>query len=354
MTAPPGPRGNRLLLIRVVLLLLPFVALAGLELAARTYYRVRHGIPGHRYGLAKYDPVMGYFPRENSYTGNVQLNDHAFRNIEDVFEPKPPGSLRLIAYGGSTTFCHDLGNDEAWPIRLQALMRAHRPGGQRDQVLNGGVVSWSLAHSFERARRDVPRLRPDAVIIYTGVNEMTNANYLEGEGMPMEDLVARGEYGRFATRLSLSTPFRDVITYKFARDWLYPRLVGAFRRPEQAALGTGEMPAAVMTNYVETLRRFVGFLEAHGVQAVVVREVYDTASPRAARNRAITAFSRRGAELAQAWGAVAVDPEPAFRDAASRGAPLFQPSGVHVTAAGADVMARVLFEHAVPVIGADK
>lgn len=354
MTAPPGPRGRRLLIIRVVLVLLPFLALAGLELAARTYFRGRHGVPGHRYGLTKYDPVMGYFPRENSYTAGVQLNDHAFRNTENVFDPKPPGSLRLIAYGGSTTFCHHLGNDEAWPIRLQALMRAQRPGGERDQVLNGGVVSWSLAHSFERARREVPRLRPDAVIIYTGVNELTNASYLKAEGLPMEVLVARGEYGRFATRLALSSPFRDVITYKFARDWLYPRLVDALRRPKQPAPGAGEIPAAVMTNYIETLRRFVGFLETHGVQAIVVREVYEPAAPQAARNRLITGFSRRGAELAGGWGAVVVDPEPAFRDAASHGAALFQPSGVHVTAAGADVMARVLFDQAVGVIAAGR
>lgn len=348
-----GPRGRRLLLIRLILVLLPVFGLVGLEVAARTYFWLRHGVPGHRYGLTKGDPVLGYVPRENSYTANVQLNDHGFRNTENVFEPKPAGSLRLIAYGGSTTFCHDLGNDEAWPIRLQALMRAERPGGERDQVLNRGVVSWSLAHSFELARRDVPRLKPDAVIIYTGVNEFTNADYLAREGVSIEALVARGEYGRFTTTLALSTPFRDVITYKLAL-WLYPKLVSSLRPQTQAPTVTPAMADAVMVNYLETLRRFVAFLEMHGATAIVAREVYDAGSPRAEQSRAITRFSHRGAEVAGGWGAVVVDPEPAFREAASRGVALFQPSGVHVTEAGADVMARVFYDQAVRVIAAGK
>jgi lysophospholipase L1-like esterase len=121
------------------------------------------------YGLWQYDKELGAIHASNSYNSNSETNSLGFRNHEDVFEPKPPGALRIIAYGGSTTFCYNLDTEHAWPLRLQALLRAHHNPG--DQVLNAGAVMWSISHEITRAERDLPRLHPDYVSIYSGFNE---------------------------------------------------------------------------------------------------------------------------------------------------------------------------------------
>jgi hypothetical protein len=345
MTEPAVPLSRRRrIVLRAVLLLLPVVGLIGLEAAARAYYWMTYGVPGYSYGTSQYDPVMGAFPRPRSYGAHVRLNNFAFRNTEDVIEPKPAGSLRVIAYGGSTVFCHHLGTDEAWPIRLQDTIRAQRHG-QQDQVLNGGVIMWSLGHVFERIRRDVPRLKPDAVIIYTGVNEMYNANFLAAEGIHMRDLVDRGEYGRFTTKLSFATPFRNVITYKFLRDRVMVRLEQALRQPEGPRAPQRPDPA-VMQNYMETLRRVIAFLREHGVRPIFVKEVFNPEGPGAEYNRSATAYSAAAATVVGGWGAVVVDPTATFATPAHAATGLFQPTGVHLTTAGADLMASVIFDQA--------
>jgi lysophospholipase L1-like esterase len=341
--AVPLSRRRRIML-RLVLLLLPILGLLALEAAARTYFWITHGVPGHSYGTSQYDPVMGAFPRARSYGTSVRLNNFAFRNTEDVIEPKPPGSLRVIAYGGSTVFCHHLSTDEAWPTRLQATLRAHRPGGQ-DQVMNGGVIMWSLGHVFERVRRDVPRLKPDAVIIYAGVNEMYNATYLAAEGIHMRDLVERGEYGRFTTNLAFATPFRNVITYKFVRDRVFVRMQVALRQP-QGPQAPRRADPAVMENYMETLRRLVAFLREHGVRPIFVKEVFNPEGPGMDYNRGTTAYSAAAAGVVQEWGAAVVDPTATFADPVHATKGLFQSTGVHLTTAGADLMASVIFEQA--------
>lgn len=338
-----GVGGRRQWMLRVILLSLPLIGLVALEVSARIYYHFRYGVPGHSYGTSKYDPALGAAPRENSYSANAHLNDHAFRNSENVFQPKPDGALRVIAYGGSTTYCHHLNNDEAWPIRLQAALRQQRPGGGRDQVLNGGVIMWSLAHSFERAKRDVPLLRPDAVIIYTGVNERYNATFLAAEGLPMRELVQRGEYGRFTTQLPFNTPFRNVIVYKFARDRVFGPLQLALRREPVIE---PVVDPFIMENYLHTMRRFVGYLKDNGVTPIVVKEVFDPANPKARLNEVGTSYSAEAARVAPSWGAVVVDPTAAFHSPEHGGTGLFQNTGVHMTQAGANLMASEIFAQA--------
>ncbi len=339
--------------LRLVLLSLPLLALGAAELSARAYFHLKYGVPGHRYGMSKYDPVLGAAPRELSYSQSAHLNDHAFRNSENVFQPKPPGSLRVITYGGSTVFCHDLRNDESWSIRLQELLRSRRPGGERDQVLNGGVVAWSLGHSFERARRDVPALQPDAVIIYSGVNEESNAAYLEREGTPLKDLVERGEYGRFTRNLATATPLRDVILYKFLRDRVLVQIQRATSGPSTAPPDPTPDPD-VMANYLETVRQFITFLREHQVTPIFVKEVYDHTNPDIRAQERRLSYSARAATMVEGWGAVLVDPTDAFLAAAAEGRQLFQPSGVHVTVDGARLMADVIYAKVYGATAADK
>jgi len=155
------------------------VLIIAAEGAGRFIIYLRYGVPGKTYGLWKYDPELGAIHASEAYNLLAETDNYGFRNRDDVIEPKPKDALRIIAYGGSTTFCYNLANDEAWPIQLQALLRLSE--NPKDQVLNAGAIAWSIAHEITRAKRDIPLLHPDYVILYSGVNEDLNAELVKLE-----------------------------------------------------------------------------------------------------------------------------------------------------------------------------
>ncbi|MDJ0849920.1 MAG: hypothetical protein QNK04_16245 [Myxococcota bacterium] len=72
---------------------------------------------------------------------SAATNGMGFRNEEEVFDRKPEGSLRIIAFGGSKTFGSNLAGDQTYPHLLEQRLR-ELPGHERDQVLNAGRISW--------------------------------------------------------------------------------------------------------------------------------------------------------------------------------------------------------------------
>src|SRR5579864_8023571 len=128
------PLWKKIAFIMLILFLPPQLLVGAAEGTGRLVIHFKYGVPGKTYGLWTYDPVLGAVHAANAYNSNSETNSLGFRNKEDVFEPKPAGALRIIAYGGSTTFCYNLDTTEAWPLQLQELLRAHH--NSRDQVLN--------------------------------------------------------------------------------------------------------------------------------------------------------------------------------------------------------------------------
>lgn len=339
-SSAPAPRRT---LARAILFAAPFVLLIGIEASARTVFWWKHGVPGHSYGTSQSDPEFGAMPRPNSYNSNGSLNNMAFRNTEDVFEPKPAGSLRVIAYGGSSTYCHHLLNDEAWPLQLQRDLRAQGGVHERDQVLNGGVIAWSMGHILARAKRDIPVLHPDVVLIYSGVNEEYNAALVGLEGPSMAELVARHEYGHFAKGLAFNTPMRNFVSYKAVLD-VVARAATKWRKPPITPLRTTVDPA-VMENYLHTAEELVRFLAANHARVIFIREIYDPyAEPEEMPARHM--FSTAGAGKAAEWGATVIDPSPILQGYHAGGPAYFQDTKIHMTKLGAEKFAQFIFEQA--------
>src|SRR5258708_4505922 len=92
----------------ILLVVVPVMLLALAEVCARAVVWARYGVPGKQYGLWDFDPKLGAVHAKHAYNSNSETNDFGFRNREDVIEPKPSGAFRIIAYGGSTTFCYNL------------------------------------------------------------------------------------------------------------------------------------------------------------------------------------------------------------------------------------------------------
>tara|TARA_Y100000589_G_scaffold268656_1_gene260490 strand:- start:382 stop:1479 length:1098 start_codon:yes stop_codon:yes gene_type:complete len=338
------PSRRRVALYALFLICAPLVLLAGLELSARTLIFIMYGVPGKAYGIYQPDPVLGHFPEPDTYNHVTELNDIAFRNEEDLITPKPPNTERIIVYGGSTAFCPQLKTNECWSAQLQKSLRKTSDGA-RHQVLNGGIVLWSLGHILERAKRELPILKPNRVIIYSGFNELTNQHYLKLDGINIGDLVESKRYGVAAANYPASQwlSFRSVL-FKIGRSLMvsgWRHFVPAGRDKEKpvsksaAALGVPKsinaLEAYVSTNYQKTLAVLIKFIREHGAEPIFVIQ--------ASNGGTDTRISRTGAGVACALQARVIDAQEGVALYPSAKSDLFV-TEIHYSPKGAKMLAE--------------
>lgn len=323
---------KKLMYCAIVLLGLPLLLVAVLEVGGHLYIHWRYGVPGKSYGIYQYDAELGATHRPNSYNTNAQLNDWGFRNTENVFEPKPMPSWRIYCSGGSTTFCYNLADEETWPAQLQGLLR-QRPGHQRDQVLNGGQIAQALSHEFILAKRFVPKLRPDVVLIHTGINEHINGALLRESGESLEELQEQQRFGVAARNLGQAGfLMRNSVLVRLAQY----KMRGWFGAEPPAEVGPPH--PYLVENFQVVLGRYLDFLAAQGSRPIILRfgDSGDPANPmlevhRIFRELAVKIARDRKVEVCDL--AARFDNHPRRRE-------LFIASGVHVTAEGAGLMAK--------------
>jgi lysophospholipase L1-like esterase len=100
----------------------------------------------------------------------IHINSHALRG-EEFPEKKPPGEVRILCLGGSTTAGEEVGEAETYPAQLQAILRARYPGLNL-RVINAGVPSYDVPHSLRDYELRLYRFEPDVVTIYHGINDL--------------------------------------------------------------------------------------------------------------------------------------------------------------------------------------
>jgi lysophospholipase L1-like esterase len=321
--------------------------LLGVELLGRAILWFKYGVAGKSYGIYQADEELGATHRPHSYNSNTVLNNLGLRNREDTVATKPAGALRFYCSGGSTTYCYNLPADESWPQVFQDKLR-RLPGHAADEVLNAGQICFSTAHEFILARRLVPHLKPDYVILFPGVNEGLNAERLaQKDGVDLDELLTQQRWGvasksfgqaNFWLRHSVLARFWD---YKI-KTRFEQQAVAEYRRPEPP--NTNPPPEAlhpwVLANLERTLRDYLGFLRDQGCKVIVIRfgdndmeSWYLRQGIRVWRDRAVEVARECGANLCDVASVVDRHPE---RES------LFIESGVHVTASGAELVAEEL------------
>ena len=342
----------------VIIVGLPIILILGVEGVGRAIIHLKYGVAGKSYGLWQYDRELGAIHAANAYNHNSETNNFGFRNKENVVEPKPANALRIIAYGGSTTFCYNLSTDLAWPLRLQEILRAQHNAS--DQVLNGGDVGWSIGHELARAKRDLPKLKPDFVIIYSGVNEEYNAALLRAEGVSFEQALKDGKTGLFSRNLdharwlkrnSLIIKCRDIKCWDYvgdyvaARWWRSPNAGGAeaHMAPAQPQAGSGAIDPVVSGNFNATLRDFIALIRAYGAKPIYV---IVGGLPEIGQNGRLLQYSRQGAEVARQLGVIVLDSQEIIESYNGERRALFADTGVHWSETGAALLASFIYERA--------
>lgn len=84
---------------------------------------------------------------------------------------KAPGTIRVLALGGSTTRNHRLAPPDRYPRQLEGLLRAARPGA-KIEVVNAGQNWWTTKHSLVNYVTYARDWRPDVVVVMHAINDL--------------------------------------------------------------------------------------------------------------------------------------------------------------------------------------
>jgi lysophospholipase L1-like esterase len=100
----------------------------------------------------------------------VDVNPQGFRG--DPIEPrKPPGTFRVFALGGSTTLGVGTPYEQTYPFKLQTLLRARYPD-VTIQVENAGNAWYTTAHLLVEYQLLVRQYEPDVIVVFEAINDL--------------------------------------------------------------------------------------------------------------------------------------------------------------------------------------
>ncbi len=103
---------------------------------------------------------------------SASVNSHGYRGAEFA-SPKPPGVVRVLAIGGSTTFDVCVSNDDAmWPHQLEKSL-ARRFPAMKIEVVNGGHPGYTTIEMLLKLQLlDLDIVEPDVVVVFAGLNDL--------------------------------------------------------------------------------------------------------------------------------------------------------------------------------------
>jgi SGNH hydrolase-like domain, acetyltransferase AlgX len=363
-----------LLLVTVVLMLV--VA----ELVLRAVVRRAAAAGSHRYLTA--DPVLHHRGRPAVSTivagTPFSTNSLGLRDREYA-SPKPAGTFRILMLGDSYTEGGGLLLEQTIAKRSEAALNARGCGAV--DVVNAGTASYSPILEYLRLQRLGPVLQPDLVVLNFDMTDVhddivrTATAVLDARGLPVavpSDPIREtalllpppprwlGPVGRPLNRLALYQAFR--------KSRAGQRLLGPVKMTPEALTAYGLIgdlehdpmaitrdgaPAGLARGWALTERYLLGVRDvarAQGARFVLViyphpHQVSAEESPEGRRQLGAGAglfaseapFQRLEA-LGQREGFPVVNLVAVFRARRGEG-PLFRPTDVHHTAAGAAVFA---------------
>jgi len=127
-------------------------------------------------GYTKYTPSWTKkMPLVGGAEGTARINNHGFRG-DDFALKKPPGTLRVVALGASSTFGYFDRDEETYPAYLEERLRealAEEPlaGFTSVEVINFGIPHLESDQIRALFEAEALAIDPDVVTFYEGVND---------------------------------------------------------------------------------------------------------------------------------------------------------------------------------------
>ena len=319
------PLWKKILFSLILVVGFPVALLLAIEGAGYAYLHFKYGVPGKTYGLWTYDEEFGAIHAANAYNSNSETNSLGFR--------------------------YNLETDRAWPLQLQERLRSRTK--QQSQVMNAGAIMWSIGQEVARARHDLPRLKPDVVIIYSGINEEANEQLLRAEGISLERALQEGKHGLFSRHLDQgrwlkrnSTIVR-LLEYTGIAEKIFGGGPTDTHAPAATPVADPGINPVVAENFDRTLREFIELIRKNGAKPIYV--IVGGLSE-VGHNTQLLRYSRQGAEVARQMGVPVIDSNEVVAAYKGNKHDLFSDSGVHLSDLGAGLLADFIDERALKAI----
>ncbi|MBL7959761.1 hypothetical protein JNL27_05925 [bacterium] len=122
--------------------------------------------------------IWRLMPNQDTYTKyglkQVHINSAGLRDREFTFEKKN-NTYRILILGNSCTYGWGVGQDEMYAKLIEN--RLHTNLNQKNfEVINGGVIGYSIAQELEYLKADGLKWNPDMIIISHTFNEGKRVN----------------------------------------------------------------------------------------------------------------------------------------------------------------------------------
>ncbi len=304
-------------------------------------------------GLHLTDPAQLWLPRPGApipWGEGEVVNGLGWRGPERE-RAAPEGTLRVVTLGDSSTFGLGVSYSESYSNRLEERLQAD---GHQAQVIDGGVVGFTVRQGIERYRECFSAYRPDVVVAAFGA---VNDHYSSLD-LPDRQKIAH-EKTEFDRRKSVSRWLRDKLRVLHALSWLKLEAHGGKERLAEIWLeskrrefdlmkssGRVEWPGerrVSLEDFSLALTELKALVEADGGRLILVSM---PRKARAERDRPVlTLYSRAVVSLAEREGLQVADARGAFHRAIAGGRPeneLFINDFWHPSASGHDVIATGL------------
>ena len=254
------------------------------------------GQPLPEKAITLWDPDLYYTLRPSTAIfGRYHVNGHGVRGPE-YQAAKPPGTLRLLCAGDSSTFGLGVGDGETWPARVQQILEGLLEGSWRIEVINFGVPGYSTEQTRRQLLRDGLALDPDAIVVCPTAQNDSSWRATGGDRVVLDEnssLRARLDQWHLARLLGLGLP-----TESFRAD--------AIRKPGSP----GARPRVTPPEFAANLAEIIAAGRQAGAPVILVVTEHDPelegAVPGLGESEALTL------QVADEHGARAVDTRPDF------------------------------------------
>lgn len=211
-------------------------------------------------------------PKSEDY-GLKQINALGFRSPETTVT-KPPGVVRIVCLGGSTTYGSSVHKPEqAYPAQMQEVLR-QRTGNAQIEVLNGGIPYASSFEVLSTFLYRVMPLEPDLVIVDASLNDvepLLHPTYAEDYTHWRQNWVYP-KPPRWL-QLALHSPFFSILYAKLAQPHTQPSSYQVSKidvfHLESMSL-TPEIKARRPTAYRRNLENLILVAQGQGVKVLLV------------------------------------------------------------------------------------